>query len=35
MIYRIIAFFSDLASILDDAHTLRAQMMRRYGWMPE
>ncbi len=35
MIYRLIAFFSSIASVVDDAHALRAQMMRRYGWLPE
>ncbi len=36
MIYRLIAFFASIATIVDDARAVRAQQMkRRYGWMPE
>ncbi len=35
MIYRLIAFIASMAGVFSDAHALRTQMTRRYGWMPE
>ena len=35
MIYRLIAFFSVMASVIREANELRRRMQKRQGWMPE